>query len=156
MLKDSVPGKEQYWVTLDPELVEPDGEIQGLIPEWMQKAKQKGAFDSVELTEGTEEWKVSAGTPVGFMGCMESPGEGNNLLDKEWLVHLEVLSTDSNMPGFLANPEKVQGDKRSVLAAKEAPCLPGRMLRDSPCLQRHQRDWAHSAVSPGVSNACRG
>ncbi|MFK5143379.1 hypothetical protein ACI4A9_28160, partial [Klebsiella pneumoniae] len=46
------------------------------------------------------------------------PGEGNNLLDKEWLVHLEVLSTDSNMPGFLANPEKVQGDKRSVLAAK--------------------------------------
>ncbi|MCB3640979.1 hypothetical protein H5793_11140, partial [Klebsiella pneumoniae] len=118
LLKDSVPGKEQYWVTLDPELVEPDGEIQGLIPEWMQKAKQKGAFDSVELTEGTEEWKVSAGTPVGFMGCMESPGEGNNLLDKEWLVHLEVLSTDSNMPGFLANPEKVQGDKRSVLAAK--------------------------------------
>ena len=94
LLKDSVPGKEQYWVTLDPELVEPDGEIQGLIPEWMQKAKQKGAFDSVELTEGTEEWKVSAGTPVGFMGCMESPGEGNNLLDKEWLVHLEVLSTD--------------------------------------------------------------
>lgn len=118
VLKDNVPGKEQYWVTLDPELVEPDGEIQGLMPEWMQKAKQNGAFDSVELTGETEEWKVSAGTPVGFMGCMESPGEGNNLLDKEWFVHLEVLSTDLNMPGFLANPEKVKGDKRSILAAK--------------------------------------
>jgi hypothetical protein len=55
--------------------MEPDGEIQALMPEWMQKAKQKGAFDSVELTGETEEWKVSAGTPVGFMGCTESPGE---------------------------------------------------------------------------------
>ncbi|HBR7328763.1 pesticin C-terminus-like muramidase [Klebsiella pneumoniae] len=118
LLKDSVPGKEQYWVTLDPVLVEPDGEIQGLMPEWMQKAKQKGAFDSVELTEGTEEWKVSAGTPVGFMGCMESPGEGNQLVDREWFVHLEVLSTDSRMPGFLANPACVKGEKKSVLAPK--------------------------------------
>ncbi|EKS1979302.1 hypothetical protein ACTBAE_000309 [Klebsiella variicola] len=118
LLKDSVPGKEQYWVTLDPVLVEPDGEIQGLMPEWMQKAKQKGAFDAAELTEGTEEWKVSAGTPVGFMGCMESPGEGNQLVDREWFVHLEVLSTDSRMPGFLANPACVKGEKRSVLAPK--------------------------------------
>ena len=60
-------------------------------------------------------WKVSAGTPVGFMGCTESPGEGNQLVDREWFVHLEVLSTDPNMPGFLANPEKVKGDKRPVL-----------------------------------------
>ena len=66
------------------------------MPEWMQKAKQKGAFDSVVLTGETEEWKVSAGTPVGFMGCMESPGGGNNLVDKEWLVHLEVLNADPN------------------------------------------------------------
>lgn len=98
--------------------MEPDGEMQALMPGWMQRAKQKGAFDSVELTGETEEWKVSAGTPVGFMGCTESPGEGNTLLDKEWFVHLEVLSTDPNMPGFLSNPEKVNGDKRSVLAAK--------------------------------------
>lgn len=118
LLKENIPGNEQYWVTLDPELMEPDGEIQGLMPEWMLKAKQKGAYDSVELTEGTEEWRVSSGTPVGFMGCMESPGEGNNLLDKEWFVHLEVLSTDPNMPGFLANPENVEGGKRSILVPK--------------------------------------
>ncbi|WP_182035655.1 glycoside hydrolase family protein [Enterobacter bugandensis] len=121
LLKNNIPGNEQYWVTLDPELIEPDGEIQGMMPEWMQKAKQKGAFDSVELTGEKEEWKVSAGTPVGFMGCTESPGDGNNLVDREWFVHLEVLSTDSRMPGFLANPECVKGDKKSVLASKGQP-----------------------------------
>ncbi|WP_243428349.1 EF-hand domain-containing protein [Leclercia adecarboxylata] len=119
LLKGNIPQTEQYWVTLAPELMVPDGEIQELMPEWMQRAKQKGAFDSVELTGETEEWTVSAGTPVGFMGCTESPGEGNNLVDKEWFVHLEVLSTDTRMPGFLANPEGVEGDKRSVLAPKE-------------------------------------
>ena len=118
LLKNNIPGKKQYWVTLDPELMEPDGEIQGLMPEWMQKAKQKGVFDSVELTGETEEWKVSAGAPVGFMGCTESPGEGSRLVDREWFVHLEVLSTDSRMPGFLANPECAKGDKKSVLASK--------------------------------------
>lgn len=118
LLKGNIQENEQYWVTLDPELMEPDGEMQELMPEWMQRAKQKGVFDSVELTGEKEEWKVSAGTPVGFMGCMESPGEGNNLVDKDWLVHLEVLSTDPNMPGFLANPEGVKGDKRSILAPK--------------------------------------
>lgn len=118
LLQENIPGNEQYWVTLDPELMEPDGEMQGLMPGWMQRAKQKGVFDSVALTGETEEWKVSAGTPVGFMGCMESPGEGNQLVDREWFVHLEVLSTDSRMPGFLANPECVKGEKRSVLAPK--------------------------------------
>src|SRR5690606_6066809 len=132
LLKGNIPGQEQYWVTLDPDLVEPDGEMQGLMPEWMQKAKQKGAFDSVELTDETEEWKVSAGTPVGFMGCTELPGEGSNLVDKEWLVHLEVLSTDPNMPEFLANPECVKGDKRSVLAPKEKTLFIRQNATDQP------------------------
>ncbi|WP_395286407.1 hypothetical protein [Klebsiella quasipneumoniae] len=146
LLKENVPGKEQYWVTLDPELIEPDGEMQGLLPEWMQKAKQKGGVDSVELTGETEEWKVSAGTPVGFMGCMESPGEGNNLLDKEWFVHLEVLSTDPNMPGFLANPEKVKGDKRSVLAAKGSALFTRQDVTGQPVF---------TATSARLSAQCR-
>ncbi|MFM3050186.1 hypothetical protein AB8Q38_07810 [Klebsiella quasipneumoniae] len=146
LLKENVPGKEQYWVTLDPELMEPDGEMQGLLPEWMQKAKQKGGFDSVELTGETEEWKVSAGTPVGYMGCMESPGEGNNLLDKEWFVHLEVLSTDTNMPGFLANPEKVKGDKRSVLAAKGSALFTRQDVTGQPVF---------TATSARLSAQCR-
>lgn len=67
LLEGDKPGNEQYWVTLAPELMESDGEIQMLMPEWMQKAKAKGIFDSVQTVDETEEWKVSAGTPVGFM-----------------------------------------------------------------------------------------
>lgn len=62
LLKENIAGNEQYWVKLHPELMEPDGEMQALISEWMHKAKQKGAFDSVPLTGETEECKVSAGT----------------------------------------------------------------------------------------------
>ncbi|HGW5510423.1 hypothetical protein [Citrobacter koseri] len=81
---------EQYWVTMDPELMEPDGEVLVLMPAWMQKAKVRGAFNTVEKGGETEEWKVSAGTPVGFMGCTESPGEESGQIDSEWYVHLEV------------------------------------------------------------------
>ncbi len=52
------------------------------------------------------------------MGCTKTPGAGNKLVDKEWFIHLEVLSTDTRMPGFLANLEGVRGEKRSVLVPK--------------------------------------
>lgn len=111
-------GNEQYWVTLDPELMEPDGEIQALMPAWMQKAKEKGIFDSVQTGGETEEWKVSAGTPAGFMGCEDYPGRESGQVEREWFVHLEVLSADPKMPAFLGNPEGVKGEKRTVLAPK--------------------------------------
>ncbi|EQA5721541.1 glycoside hydrolase family 19 protein [Cronobacter dublinensis] len=110
LLNGGVPGQAQYWVTLDAELMEPDGELRALMPEWMQKAVQQGASDTVVLTNEKEEWKVSAGAPVGFMGCTESPSERTARVDKEWFVHLEVLSADSRMPAFLTNPEKVDGE----------------------------------------------
>lgn len=59
---------------------------------------------------------------------------------------MEVLSTDPNMPGFLANPENVEGGKRSVLVPK------GKSLftrQDSRYLPRHRRGWARNASSPG-------
>ncbi|HEE9789252.1 TPA: hypothetical protein R8F93_003317 [Enterobacter soli] len=118
LLTGETTGNEQYWVTLDPALMEPDGEMQALMPAWMQKAKARGAFNTVEKGAETEEWKVSAGTPVGFMGCTESPGEEDGQTDREWFIHLEVLSTDPAMPAFLSNPEDVKGEKRSVQAAK--------------------------------------
>ncbi|EJF4143906.1 pesticin C-terminus-like muramidase [Salmonella enterica] len=118
LLKGETAGNEQYWVTLDPELMEPDGEIQALMPAWMQKAKERGVFNSVQTVEETDEWKVSAGAPVGFMGCGEYPGEGGGQVDREWFVHLEVLSADPKMPTFLSNPAGVKGEKRTVLAPK--------------------------------------
>ncbi|MGK0738109.1 hypothetical protein ACSFCX_14950 [Yokenella regensburgei] len=118
ILKDDQAGEKQYWVTLDPELVEPDGEIHGMMPEWMQKAQEKGVFDAVEKTDASEQWKVSAGASVGFMGCTESPGMESGRVIKEWFVHIEVLSVDPNMPTFLTNPEGVVGEKKTVLANK--------------------------------------
>ncbi|WP_227432887.1 hypothetical protein [Salmonella enterica] len=118
LLKGETAGNEQYWVTLDPALMEPDGEIQALMPAWMQKAKEKGVFDWVQPGGETEEWKVSAGTPVGFMGCEDYPGSEGGQVEREWFVHLEVLSADPKMPKFLSNPAGVKGEKRTVLAPK--------------------------------------
>ncbi|MGS3392903.1 chitinase [Citrobacter freundii complex sp. CFNIH9] len=118
VVKDGKMEEKQYWVTLDPTLMEPDGEIQALMPAWMQKAKERSVFDSVQTVEETAEWKVSAGTPVGFMGCEEYPGRESAQAEREWFVHLEVLSADPRMPAFLGNPEGVKGEKRTVLAPK--------------------------------------
>jgi hypothetical protein len=68
-------------VTLDPELMEPDGEIQELMPEWMQKAKQKGAFDSVELT-GKRKNGRSAPERLSDLWDVRNPRERNQLVDK--------------------------------------------------------------------------
>jgi len=118
LLTGETAGDEQYWVTLDPALMEPDGDMQMLMPAWMQKAKAKGTFNAVVKGGETAEWQVSAGTPAGFMGCMESPGESRGQTDREWYVHLEVLSADPNMPAFLSNPAGVTGGKITVRAAK--------------------------------------
>ncbi|ECG8601358.1 chitinase, partial [Salmonella enterica subsp. salamae] len=117
-LEGETAGNKQYWVTLDPALMEPDGEIQALMPAWMQKAKERGVFNSVQAGGETDEWKVSAGTPVGFMGYEEYPGRESGQVEEEWFVHLEVLSADPGMPAFLGNPEGVKGEKRTVLAPK--------------------------------------
>ncbi|ENR4362581.1 chitinase, partial [Salmonella enterica] len=85
---------------------------------WMQKAKERGVFNSVQAGGETDEWKVSAGTPVGFMGYEEYPGRESGQVEEEWFVHLEVLSADPGMPAFLGNPEGVKGEKRTVLAPK--------------------------------------
>ncbi|EPT7034543.1 pesticin C-terminus-like muramidase [Cronobacter malonaticus] len=118
LLNGDVPGAEQYWVTLDAALTEPDGDMPLLMPDWMRRAVQQGVYDEVVLTEEADDWTVSAGTPVGFMGCTESPSENSTDVDKEWYVHLEVLSTDSRMPAFLTNPEGVDGEKRWLLVPK--------------------------------------
>ncbi|WP_151995160.1 hypothetical protein [Buttiauxella massiliensis] len=121
LLNGKQPGDKQYWVTLDPELTEQDGEMKSLMPAWMSRAGERGEFDVVVLPDDTDEWKVSAGAAVGFMGCTESPGTRGGLVDKDWFVHLEVLSTDPKMPVFLSNPAGVKGDKRSIRALKGKP-----------------------------------
>lgn len=103
---------------LDAGLTESDGDMQLLMPDCMRRAVQQGVYDEVVLTEEADGWTVSAGRPVGFMGCTESPSANSTDVDKEWYVHLEVLSTDSRMPAFLTNPEGVDGEKRWLLVPK--------------------------------------
>ncbi len=112
------PGDEQFWVTLDPELMVPDGEFAELMPEWMHLAQEKGTFNEVVVTDGSDCWKVTAGTPLGFLGCMESPGTGAIIAEKEWYAHLEVLSVDTGMQDFLANAHSVTAGKHYVIAQK--------------------------------------
>ncbi|MCW2457637.1 UNVERIFIED_ORG: hypothetical protein M2414_005410 [Rahnella aquatilis] len=112
------PGDEQFWVTLDPELMVPDGELAELMPEWMHLAQEKGTFNEVVVTDGSDCWKVTAGTPLGFLGCMESPGTGAIIAEKEWYAHLEVLSVDTGMQDFLANAHSVTAGKHYVIAQK--------------------------------------
>ncbi|WP_436883196.1 glycoside hydrolase family 108 protein [Enterobacter asburiae] len=111
-------GDEQFWVTLDPELMVPDGEIAELMPEWMHQAREKGTFNEVVVTDGSDCWTVTAGTPLGFLGCMESPGTGAIIAEKEWCAHLEVLSVDPSMQNFLANSQSVTSGKHYVIAQK--------------------------------------
>lgn len=117
LLKAGKPGKEQFWVTLDPELLEPDGEMYDLLPDWMAISADKGIFNDVVMTDEGDEWKVNAGAPLGFMGLTERP-DSTELVKKEWFIHLECLSVDSRMPRFLSNPGRVQTDKRMLRAAK--------------------------------------
>ncbi|WP_350437414.1 EF-hand domain-containing protein, partial [Pseudocitrobacter faecalis] len=44
--------------------------------------------------------------------------EGGGQVEREWFVHLEVLSADARMPTFLSNPADVKGEKRTVMAPK--------------------------------------
>jgi len=106
LLKDGKLSKEQYWITLDAGLMERNGEMYDLMPGWMNQAVAKGVFNSVVNTDGSDVWKVAAGSPVGFMGLNEVPGVGQ-LVDQERFVHLEVISVDSKMPAFLSNPASV-------------------------------------------------
>ncbi|MCX8971861.1 chitinase, partial [Citrobacter portucalensis] len=48
----------------------------------------------------------------------EYPGRESAQAEREWFVHLEVLSADPRMPAFLGNPEGVKGEKQTVLAPK--------------------------------------
>ncbi|ELY5851456.1 hypothetical protein SNN74_004241 [Cronobacter turicensis] len=158
LLNGDVPGAEQYWVTLDATLTEPDGDLQLLMPEWMRRAVQQGVYDTVVVTGEKEAWTVSAGTPVGFMGCTESPSESRTLVDKEWYVHLEVLSTDSRMPAFLANPERVGGGEALAPGrqGKDAVCPPGHRRAAGLYCHHRQRWRATSSVAGGgdASGGC--
>lgn len=89
------------------------------MPDWMACAVTNQKFDEVVVTDGSEKWKVKAGAPLGYMGLNEIPGDKVKLIEKEWFVHIEVLSTDNRMPGFLSNPGNLTAGNPLIRAVKD-------------------------------------
>lgn len=111
------PSGEFYWAALDPLLVTLDGEQYGCMPEWMQKACEKGDFDSVIIPDAPI--SIASGSAVGFLARDDVPlGQGKT--DTDWLAHIEVISNDKNMPEFLNNPEKAKTGRAFVKIAENA------------------------------------
>lgn len=93
-----------FWVTTSDAYMAGDGELYSHMPEWMLQAMKQGTFDSV--VQPSSPLKIAAGDAIGFLGeDTDSTGAGDT--DSSCFVHIEVLSADPRMPGFLDNPGKV-------------------------------------------------
>ncbi|MDR0807027.1 MAG: chitinase [Enterobacteriaceae bacterium] len=112
------PTSEQFWISLSPDYVEPDGEIRDLMPEWVSNTAECGRCDSIVLVSENELLEIKAGSPIGYIGCMESPTNRVNLVDTEYYVHIELISTDTSMPKFLSNPKAVTEGKKYIKVLK--------------------------------------
>jgi predicted chitinase len=102
---------DAFWITLLPEFMEPDGEQYAQMPVWMQKAVEQGAFDSVTKPAATIE--IEAGDAIGFLGEDIAPAGRGNTQSCHY-AHIEVISTDSRMPGFLNNPAGITSGQKYI------------------------------------------
>lgn len=100
-----------FRVTTSPAYMAPDGEEYARLPVWMQQAVAKGVFDAVVKPDTP--LAVSAGDAIGFLGEDIAPA-GMAKIRPSAYVHLEVLSTDSRMPGFLTNPGGVRTGRKYI------------------------------------------
>lgn len=103
--------EEAFWVTLLPEHMEPDGEQYLQMPVWMQKAVAHGQFDEVVKPPTT--LGIEAGDAIGFLGEDIAPA-GKSNVDSCHYAHIEVISTDPRMSGFLNNPAQVTHGKKYI------------------------------------------
>lgn len=100
-----------FWVTVMPEYMEPDGEQYLQMPVWMQKAVAHGQFDEVVKPPTT--LGIEAGDAIGFLGEDIAPA-GKSNVDSCHYAHIEVISTDPRMSGFLNNPAQVTHGKKYI------------------------------------------
>ncbi|EBN4819865.1 hypothetical protein DSQ47_04825 [Salmonella enterica] len=83
------------------------------------------------------------------MGCEEHPGEESGQAEREWFVHLEVLSADPKMPAFLGNLEGVKGKNGRFGRQKEKYYTPARRPQSRRHLAPRQRRWRLSTCFHG-------
>jgi len=100
-----------FRVTTSPVYMAPDGEQYARLPVWMQQAVAKGVFDAVVKPDTP--LTISAGDAIGFLGEDIAPA-GMAKISPSAYAHIEVLSTDSRMPGFLANPGGVNTGRKYI------------------------------------------
>lgn len=92
---------DKFWVSLREEYLNAQGQQYGNLPEWMHHAVAQGTFDAV--VKPAQKLTIAAGEAVGFLAKDIDP-LGKGLVDTSVFAHVEVLSTDARMPGFLNNP----------------------------------------------------
>lgn len=109
--RDGQAEGDTFWVTVMPEYMEPDGEQYLQMPMWMQKAVAHGQFDEVVKPPTT--LGIEAGDAIGFLGEDIAP-TGKSKVDSCHYAHIEVISTDPRMSGFLNNPAQVTRGQKYI------------------------------------------
>ena len=95
------PSGKPFWISLDPEFMEPNGEKYAHLPVWMQYAVTQGIFDTV--VKPNSKLEIKAGDAIGILGEDIVPA-GMGKIGKSTYAHIEVISVDSRLPTFLNNP----------------------------------------------------
>jgi len=102
------PTGNPFWISLDPVYMEQEETQHAFLPAWMQQAVKQGTFDDV--VKPAEKLEVAAGDAVGYLSEDIDP-IGMGKVESSYLAHIEVLSNDARMPGFLDNPGHIDTGK---------------------------------------------
>ncbi|WP_072025422.1 glycoside hydrolase family 19 protein [Dickeya undicola] len=112
-LKDGSVSDKKFWVSLEDRFVEPIPPHHHRMPEWMLKAVEHGEYDAVVIPE--EKLTINAGDAIGFLAEDNAPARsGSGGVDIDFYSHIEVISVDTNMPGFLSNPKQIKTGRAFV------------------------------------------
>ncbi|MGU3416731.1 hypothetical protein ACLBW0_24650 [Enterobacteriaceae bacterium C34A] len=116
--KDGNISGKTFWVTTDEQYMESAGEQYAHLPAWMQHAISLGTFDDVAKPKAA--MKINAGDAIGFLGEDVVPA-GKGKTSSSHYAHIEVISADSRMPGFLDNPGKLASGRKYIRIHADSP-----------------------------------
>ncbi|WP_050570297.1 hypothetical protein [Dickeya dadantii] len=119
-LKDGKVSEEKFWVSLQDKFVEQTAPRYHRMPEWMTKAVEQGKYDTVIIPEET--FAINAGDAIGFLAEDNAPDKSDsNRVEVDFYSHIEVISVDTNMPGFLSNPKGIKTGRAFVKIKEGKP-----------------------------------
>ncbi|MCA7011896.1 chitinase [Dickeya dadantii] len=119
-LKDGKVSEEKFWVSLQDKFVEQTAPRYHRMPEWMTKAVEQGKYDTVVIPE--EKFSINAGDAIGFLAEDNAPDKSDlNRVEVDFYSHIEVISVDTNMPGFLSNPKGIKTGRAFVKIKEGKP-----------------------------------